>query len=126
MPNFINEDLVDAGENGEIVGKSLTIDAYDVALRRGRMPETERIYHSWGICLGLFKRVIAFMNERIIKIKPLGRPQGRTLEEVFGNAVVRLTHYVRLSQLNLFNATNVRKTFLRGMGVDGRPEPKAG
>jgi hypothetical protein len=46
-------------------------------------------------------------------------PKGQTLEEAFENAVVRFTHYVRLSQLKLFTAANVRKAFLRGMGLVG-------
>ena len=41
--NF-NENLVDVGESGEIVGRSLTINAYDDALR-SRLTETKRIYH---------------------------------------------------------------------------------
>ena len=118
--NFINEDLVDAGESDEIVRRSLTIDAYDVALR-SRLIETERIiYHSWVSVLDFLKALFAdSVYERIIKIKLLGQPEGLTLEKAFRNAVVRLTHYVRLSQLNLFNAANVRKAFLRGMGLVG-------
>ena len=122
--NFINEDLVDAGESGEIVGRSLTIDAYDVALR-SRLTETKRIYHSWVSVLDFLKELFAdSVYERIIKIKPLGQPEGLTLEEAFCNAVVRLTHYVRLSQLNLLNAANVRKAFLRGMGLVGAQSQK--
>jgi hypothetical protein len=31
--NLANEELIDAGEGGEIVGQSLTIDDYDLAFR---------------------------------------------------------------------------------------------
>ena len=42
--NLTNEELLYAGESGGIVGRSLTIDAYDHALRL-RHPRTP-IYHS--------------------------------------------------------------------------------
>jgi hypothetical protein len=89
------------------------------------MRATEPIYHSWVSVLDFLKELFADrVYERIIEIKPLGQPEGRTLEEAFRNAVVRLTHYVRLSQLNLFNAANVRKAFLRGMGLVGAQSQK--
>jgi hypothetical protein len=117
LRDFINEDIVDVGESGEIVGRLLTINAYDVALRN-RMREP--IYHSWVPVLDFLKALFAdSVYERIIKTKPYGQPSGRTLEEAFANAVVRLTHYVRLSQVTLFTAANVRKAFLRGMGLVG-------
>jgi hypothetical protein len=120
LRDFINEDIVDVGESGEIVGRLLTIDAYDLALRQ-RMTEPQRpMYHSWVSVLDFLKALFAdSVYERIIKTKPYGQPTGRTLEDAFANAVVRLTHYVRLSQVTLFTAANVRKAFLRGMGLVG-------
>lgn len=50
---------------------------------------------------------------------PFRSAEGPTHEASFKNAVIRLTHYVRLSELNLINAENVRQAFLRGMGLVG-------
>jgi len=57
--------------------------------------------------------------KKIIEIRPYHNPEGPTLKEAFKSAIIRLTHYVRLSQLGLFTAANVRKAFLRGMGLVG-------
>jgi len=123
--NFANEGFLNAGESGEIVGRSLTIDAYDVALRNYTHPASTPIYHSWVPVLEFLKALFADeLYEEIIKIKPLCQLNGRTLGEAFGSAVIRLTHYVRLSQLSLITAANVRKAFLRGMGLVGAESQK--
>ncbi len=115
--NFANEELIDAGESGEIVGRLLTIDAYDAALR---LRPGSLIYHSWVPVLDFLKALFTDdVYNKIISIRPYRNPEGQALEEAFENAVIRLTHYVRLSQLSLLTAANVRKAFLRGMGLVG-------
>ena len=120
--NFANEGLLDAGESGEIVGRLLTIDAYDFALRKRPPRGPRHMYHSWVPVLEFLE---AFFTDRvyedIIKIKPYRRSDSR---EAFKNAVIRLTHYVRLSQLNLITTANVRKAFIRGMGLVGAASQK--
>jgi hypothetical protein len=118
--NFANEGLLNAGESGEIVGRSLTIDAYDIALRNCTPSKSTPIYHSWVPVLDFLKALFTDkVYEAIVKIKPLHQINGPTLGDAFEHAVIRLTHYVRLSQLSLMTATNVRKAFLRGMGLVG-------
>jgi hypothetical protein len=123
--NFANEGLLNAGESGEIVGRLLTIDAYDIALRKRTPPTSIPIYHSWVPVLDFLNALFTDkVYEDIIKIKPLRQPNGQTLGEAFKNAVIRLTHYVCLSQLSLITAVNVRKAFLRGMGLVGAESQK--
>ena len=118
---FTNEELLDPGESGEIVGRTLMIDAYDTALRaRGTI-----MYHSWVHVLDFLKALFPDkVYERVIGIRPFRRPNGPKLGVAFANAVVRLTHFVRLSELNLITAANVRKAFLRGMGIVGAQSQK--
>jgi hypothetical protein len=120
---FTNEELLDPGESGEIVGRTLMIDAYDAALR-ARVP-TSTMYHSWVHVLDFLKALFPDnVYERVIGIKPYRQPSGPTLGVAFANAIVRLTHFVRLSELNLITAANVRKAFLRGMGIVGAQSQK--
>src|SRR6266571_5157945 len=68
LRNFTDDELLDAGESDEIVGRSLTIDAYDVA-KRHRMPGTP-IHHSWVPVLDFLKALFTDeVYEHIIKIK---------------------------------------------------------
>ena len=53
--NFTNEELIDAGESGIIVGRLLTIDAYDAALR---LRPGSPIYHSWVPVLDFLKALL--------------------------------------------------------------------
>ena len=118
--NFANEGLLNAGESDEIVGRLLTIDAYDFALRKRPPTGPRHMYHSWVPVLEFLEALFTDrVYEDIIKIKPYRQPDGRTLGEAFKNAVIRLTHYVRLSHLSLITAANVRKAFIRGMGLVG-------
>ena len=120
---FTNEELLDPGESGEIVGRALMIDAYDAALR-ARLPSSN-MYHSWVPVLDFLKALFPDnVYERVIGITPFKQPKGLTLGAAFANAVVRLTHFVRLSELNLTTAANVRKAFLRGMGIVGAQSQK--
>ncbi|KAF9011504.1 hypothetical protein BDZ89DRAFT_1077772 [Hymenopellis radicata] len=113
---FTNEELLDPGESGEIVGCTLMINAYDAAMR-ARVPT---MYHSWVHVLDFLKALFPDdVYKRVISITPFKQPNGPTLGAAFASAVVRLTHFVRLSELNLITAANVRKAFLRGMGIVG-------
>jgi hypothetical protein len=117
---FTNEELLDPGESGEIVGRTLMIDAYDTALRA-----RANMYHSWVPVLDFLRALFPDnVYERVIGIRPFKQPDGPTLGAAFANAVVRLTHFVRLSELNLITAANVRKAFLRGTGIVGAQSQK--
>ncbi len=67
--NLANEDLISAGESGEIVGRSLTIDAYDLALRHLRVGSKN--FHSWVPVLDFLRMLFTEdVYKKIIKIKP--------------------------------------------------------
>ena len=65
--NFTNEELIDECESGEIAGRLLTIDAYDVALRRR---SGSPIYHSWVPVLGFLEALFTDeVYKKIIEIR---------------------------------------------------------
>ena len=120
---FTDKELLDPSESDDIVGRTLMIDAYNAALRA--CVPTSNMYHSWVPVLDFLRALFPDnVYERVIGIRPFKQPDGSTLGVAFANAIVRLTHFVCLSELNLITAANVRKAFLRGMGIVGAQSQK--
>lgn len=107
--------LLDRGERGEVVARMLVTEAYDRAVAENTSDEQTLLF-SFSCRLVNFIRQLfsAARAEAILKSKP-ANCDGKTFEEVFGDAWIRFTHFAKSADDHILNTHSMFAAFARGM-----------
>lgn len=124
--------LLDSGKIGELLGRDRLLKAFRRAVEEEIVEEIPvTCYYSRGCKLPSFiKQLFAQdFSETIFSSLPdtIGKGQNgsRPFKDVFDNAVVRLTHFVKFNDDSAFSLEAFLAMYLRGAGIICRENQKA-
>ncbi|PPQ89314.1 hypothetical protein CVT25_000381 [Psilocybe cyanescens] len=119
----IDDDMIqaiDLGQQGENVAKMILLRAYMRAVQESRLP-THIIHWHHGCNVIDFLRNLTAMHFQatVLDAVPSNQKEGKPLRDVFKNAWVRFTHFVRAGDNSAMTTSAGWGAFVRGMAMIG-------